>query len=315
MSKSQENFSFKDNSDRKYFCMIPHAIYEIGLKGNEIAVYGAIKRAAGESSNCTKSKPNLAKSAGVCKKSIFNIIKRLCETNKFLGKPLILCHSRHTENGEWDTNMIEIVDIWKECICLIEKIEKKFGEVNITLPNVNVTTGVGYPLPQGRVTVTHKEESIKKNPDKEQQQPQPLHQEKRNSVVVVFSSLEKFSDDQVPRDAKIDISEKYPEQRVNDAVESVLQPEFDPRESILKALYAACKRGWKPPKKKEDYSEINKKLALDVIKRKHRFYKFELLSKEFEIIRGGQMEPVAIKLTENPEKFKKTIEETLKEKI
>ncbi len=163
-------FSFKDNSAYKYFSMIPHLITEIGLKGNEIAVYVAIKRSAGETSVCTKSKAKLAKQAGVCPKTIFTIIQKLSKVNKILKKPLIVCHSRVTQDGDQDTNLIEITDIWPESTSLFNEIIS--GKVNFTSPQVNNTQpkvtvtqgGVRYPLPDGQVNFTYKEEPLNKNP-------------------------------------------------------------------------------------------------------------------------------------------------------
>lgn len=164
-----------DNSNHQYFAMTPHIIYEIGLKANEIAVYGAIKRCSGEDGVCVKSKANLAKSSGVCPKTIFNIIQRLCQVNPILGKPLLKSSTRHTENGDYDTNQIEVIDIWPENM---EYFKIKKGKVNLTTPHVNVTSpkvtdtgGVRYGLPEGQVTVTDKEEPLKKNPFKKNPPP------------------------------------------------------------------------------------------------------------------------------------------------
>ena len=169
-SNSENQLSFKDNSERKYFCMIPHAITEIGLTGNEIALYLAIKKSAGECSNCTKSISKLSKSAGVCPRSIFNIIQKLSLVNKFLNKPLIICHSRITESGDKDTNLIEVVDIWKESNELIEKI---YGHATIAVRHATIAVGVMQPLHEGHATIADKEEYIKKKPIKKKPPPLP----------------------------------------------------------------------------------------------------------------------------------------------
>jgi hypothetical protein len=159
-----------DSTNHQYFAMTPHIIYEIGLKANEIAVYGAIKRCSGENGICIKSKANLAKSAGVCPRTIFNIIQKLCEVNKILGKPLIKSAPRYTEDGDFDTNQIEIIDIWPENMNQFKKI---IGKANNALPhatnaspNANNAGGVMQQLPEGHATVAYKEEPLKKNPFK-----------------------------------------------------------------------------------------------------------------------------------------------------
>lgn len=191
-----ENFSIKDLSSHKYFSMIPNVIYEIDLKASEIAVYGAIKRCAGENGMCTKSQAKLAKHAGVCVKTIFNIIQKLCDINKILNKPLIKCTSRLTEHGDKDTNIIEIIDIWPECT---DFFKEKIGTVNITGPHVNITSptvniteGVRYPLPDGPVTITDKEEFFKKN----------LYKKTTTTVDVVVVHKEKILQEEEKKCAK-----------------------------------------------------------------------------------------------------------------
>jgi hypothetical protein len=159
-----------DSTNHQYFAMTPHIIYEIGLKANEIAVYGAIKRCSGENGICIKSKANLAKSAGVCPRTIFNIIQKLCEVNKIIGKPLIKSVSRYTEDGDFDTNQIEIIDIWPENMNQFKKI---IGKANNALPHAtnasphaNNAGGVMQDLPEGHATVAYKEEPLKKKPFK-----------------------------------------------------------------------------------------------------------------------------------------------------
>lgn len=178
------NIKFKDNSNYKYFSMIPHIITEIGLRGNEISVYVAIKRSCGEGSTCTKSKAKLAKQAGVCPKTIFTIIQKLCQINPILKKPLIISSERFTKDGDKDTNLIEVVDIWPEATNLFIKIIS--GEVNFTTPHVKVTRGVRYPLPGGQVKFTDKEEPFKKNPVKNNPPTSSQSEEKGGGVDVKF---------------------------------------------------------------------------------------------------------------------------------
>lgn len=158
-----EKIIIKDISNYKYFSMTPHIIYEIGLKGNEIAVYGAIKRAAGENGGCSRSKATLAKNAGVCAKTIYSIIQKLCQINPILKKPLIQSTTRFSENGDQETNLIEIVDIWPENMNLFKE---NIGEVNFTPPQVTITRPPGNHYPTPQVTITSKEKPFKEKPFK-----------------------------------------------------------------------------------------------------------------------------------------------------
>ncbi len=79
---------------------------------------------------------------------------------------------------------------------------------------------------------------------KEQQQQEILPA----APVVVFSCLEKFSDEEIPREVKEKITADYAgkQLRVFDAVEVVRNPTFKPEVSLLKSLRAAIKGNWKP---------------------------------------------------------------------
>lgn len=164
-----------ESSNHKYRTELPNLIYEIGLTPALIGVYSALKRAAGDHGQCTKSEKTLSSKLFITKKTLHGLITQLCEVNSFLGKPLIILTHRFSEHGDKDTNAITIVDIWPENYSFFT--EESGGRVNSTLPSVNITQprvksaqGVGQNLPQGRVKFTHKEEPIKKNNMKKQQQ-------------------------------------------------------------------------------------------------------------------------------------------------
>ncbi len=245
----------EQSSNHKYFSIIPNIVFEIGLKANEISVYCAIKRSAGESSVCTKSKAKLAKQAGVCPKTIFTIIQKLSQVNKILKKPLISFKNRFTEDGDRDTNLIEVIDIWPENMNYFQEI---IGEVNVTPPRVNITPpevtltqgGVRYGLPEGQVTVTHKEEPIKKN------------KQQHCEIAVVFSSLNCFDEIDISQKEKERICKKYTEIQVSEAVSIVSDKNFIPEKTLLKSLNAALLHGWKlseiSPKEKSSWIKINK---------------------------------------------------------
>ncbi len=166
------DFIIKDeSSNHKYRTELPNLIYEIGLTPALIGVYSALKRAAGDNGQCTKSEKTLSNKLFISKKTLHGLIVQLCEVNSFLGKSLIILTNRFSEHGDKDTNAITIVDIWPENYSFFTK--ESVGRVNSTLPSVNITQprvesaqGVGQNLPKGRVNFTHKEEPFKKNPIK-----------------------------------------------------------------------------------------------------------------------------------------------------
>jgi hypothetical protein len=173
------NYSIQDeSSDHKYFSLIPHIIFEIGLSANQIALYMAIKRSAGEKSQCTRSSKNLANQAGLSKSVLYRTLPSLCEINSILKKPLIKHSSRLTHCGDRDTNLITIIDIWHENFEFIQR----GGGVKMTLPSVKSTPGVVSNRHQGSVKMTHKEEHIKKNLYEEELTP-PLPSSKKSGGV------------------------------------------------------------------------------------------------------------------------------------
>jgi len=154
--------------------MIPHIIYDIGLKANEIAVYCAIKCYAGEDGYCTKSYGNLAKSVRLTRKTVIGIVHNLCQINPIVHKSLISKSSRFDKNGDSDTNIIVVNDLWGHNE---EKPEKEGGGVNSTPPSVKITPGVVYNLHQGGVKITPKQEPLNKNPFNKTTTPTPSNSE------------------------------------------------------------------------------------------------------------------------------------------
>lgn len=198
---AMSNFTINDeSSNHKYRTELPNIIYEIGLTPNLIGVYFALKRAAGDNGQCTKSEKTLSKQLNITKKTLHGLITQLCEVNPILKKPLVNCTNRFSECGDKDTNSITITDIWSENYSYFSgdlggRVKITPPSVKITQPRVNSTQGVGEKLPQGRVKITHKEEPIKKN-QYEEEQHTPKAPLKFGACVILFSSdYEKFCQD------------------------------------------------------------------------------------------------------------------------
>lgn len=102
------------SSNHVYRTELPNIIFEIGLKPAEIAVYAAIKRSAGDGKPCWKSNPTIAEHAGMTSRTLIKVVDSLCKVNKILRKPLIVKQIRVSQQGDNDTNLIFITDIWPE---------------------------------------------------------------------------------------------------------------------------------------------------------------------------------------------------------
>ncbi len=278
------------SSNHKYRTELPNIIYEIGLTPNLIGVYSALKRAAGDNGQCTKSEKTLSKQLNITKKTLHGLITQLCEVNPILKKSLVNCTNRFSECGDKDTNSITITDIWPENYSYFSgdsggRVKNTPPRVKITQPRVNSTQGVGEKLPQGRVKITHKEEPFKKN----------IHEEEQQQSVVVFSCLEKINENEVSRDEKIKITKKYhgSEQTVNDAVNSVLAESFEPRETLLKSLRAALRDEWKSTAAQPQDTDLNRKLAQTVDMKTINLNSFMASKDVLEISRGNFVDTVA----------------------
>jgi hypothetical protein len=102
------------SEDRTNFTMIPHIIDDLGLDVYQHRVYCAIKRAAGENGVCTKSISSLSKETRIGATKLRETIASLCEINQVMNKPLIKKKERLSKDEDSDTNLITVVDVWKD---------------------------------------------------------------------------------------------------------------------------------------------------------------------------------------------------------
>lgn len=133
------------------FSLIPNIIYEIGLDHYARDVYGYIKRVAGESGQCWKSIPTIAKQLGISESTVKRSIKKLLQRRPELsGKSLIAkVASKHP------SNTYVVVDIWAENSRVMVGSHRPPSRFPQT----------PHPVPtdlSDRVTQTYKEDSVKK---------------------------------------------------------------------------------------------------------------------------------------------------------
>lgn len=159
---------------------------------------------------------------------------------------------------------------------LVNLKDSSIWDINPEISNQQINQRATNEQP----TSNHKQERTRKK--EEEQQPQTPSSD--SVSVVVFPCLSKISDSSVTEKHKIEITRQnlHQEQVVINAVEAVLEKNFTPRETMLKALRGAIKQKWEPAR---DDSEKNKALA-KLIEGEHGKYKFEALSNELEIVKG-----------------------------
>lgn len=112
----------------------------------------------------------------------------------------------------------------------------------------------------------HEQECYKKNEKKEQQPQTPSSKE---GAVVVFSCLQVLDLDEK---YKIELSSRYQESIVIDAVAAITQPGFKPQGSLLQAIRSACKNGWKPKKSSAETIEKNRNAAILLAKKRKNYH-------------------------------------------
>jgi hypothetical protein len=94
-----------------YSTEVSNIIYELNLSVYERSAYMTIKRNADDSGKCFKSSNNLAKESGMDIRKYRNCLKSLSKKFDLIGKPLITVVQRKNPRGDFETNIITIVDI------------------------------------------------------------------------------------------------------------------------------------------------------------------------------------------------------------
>lgn len=178
-SAQQENQNGNAGS-HKYFTQVPNIIFHIGLKANQLAVYLAIKRTAGELGTSTKATKTLADEAGVSEAILKKVKKQLAEVNPILGCPLIKYQRRKLEKGNFDTDTIQVVDIWDISMEMIVKRMKKPKEDGYeNVPTLGTKTcPKEEPTKEKPNSLSEKREILEDQPCEARCKPQ----EKRNKI-------------------------------------------------------------------------------------------------------------------------------------
>jgi Helix-turn-helix domain len=92
----------------------PNIIFELNLSVYERCVYQTIKKIAGDNGKCFKSSETLAKESGMDIRKYRSCLKSLSKKFDLIGKPLITVVQRKNPRGDFETNIITIVNIWPE---------------------------------------------------------------------------------------------------------------------------------------------------------------------------------------------------------
>jgi hypothetical protein len=94
-----------------YSTEIPNIISKLNLSVYERSAYMTIKQNANDDGKCFKSSNNLAKESGMDIRKYRQCLKSLSKKFELIGKPLITVVQRKNPRGDFETNLITIVDI------------------------------------------------------------------------------------------------------------------------------------------------------------------------------------------------------------
>jgi hypothetical protein len=94
-----------------YSTEIPNIISKLNLSVYERSAYMTIKKNADDSGKCFESSNNLAKESGMDIRKYRSCLQSLSKNFELIGKPLITVVQRKNPRGDFETNLITIVDI------------------------------------------------------------------------------------------------------------------------------------------------------------------------------------------------------------
>jgi len=125
----------EEKPDHHYRTEIPNIVELLGLSPVDLAIYFKLKRPAGDDGMCTRSITKMAKELNVCENSVRNSIKKMREPFKLLGgKPLIRSRERKKSDKSNETNIVTIVNIWRENGDYFRAQEKKNKDKQTQIP-------------------------------------------------------------------------------------------------------------------------------------------------------------------------------------
>jgi hypothetical protein len=152
------------SSNHHYRTELPNVIFEIGLKANELALYCAIKKSAGDSGYCTKSTKTLCAEAGVGERNFGKLKQALSQQFQIINKPLIIVKKRNSDFGDPDTDLITIIDVWPENYRYF--MNEDGGGAKLQVPGAKMQGGVVQNCGGGGAKLRVKQQPFKKNPSK-----------------------------------------------------------------------------------------------------------------------------------------------------
>jgi phage replication O-like protein O len=128
--------------------------------------------------------------------------------------------------------------------------------------------------------------------DSEKEQPKQPYAKSVQSKPPIYECLDPID---IPRPDKIEITTRYGEDAVKNAIEWVKSPHTKITTTLVQAIKWACKNSPEIPKEKKDLVAENRSLAQKYDGLESQFAKVEALNKHVEIVlKGCQRDPIVI---------------------
>lgn len=247
------------SSSKSFFTQLPNILFELDLTPMEFRFYCQLKKICGESGACWQSKVCIAKSMGITDRTVQDLKKSLSKPLEKLGnKPLIIITKRFNEQGDRDSDLIQLTDLWIDnAEHFINKSKNRGGE--------NISPGVGKIFPQGGENISPKEEPFQEDLFKENNNNKLKNgksEEEPPKVVVVSSDLKKKIEGLELSKTTLAIMQNYTEKEVEQALKCLDQyPDPASKDAFI---LSALRKEWKPKDTEEDldkYLQENRKIA------------------------------------------------------
>lgn len=153
-TENNQSYVRHEDSSKKYFTLIPNCVYSLGLDPYEFRLYLQYCAAANEQTKISWwSNKSLAKLCCMSERKLRECKSSLAQARHELeNKPLIHIEHRKTAIGDWDTDIITVMDIWPDNMKLI--LGKSDGG-----GGARPAGGVGHNMPEGGAQYADKQYS------------------------------------------------------------------------------------------------------------------------------------------------------------
>jgi len=226
----------EEKPDHHYRTEIPNIVFHLGLDIIAIAIYAYLKRIAGDYRSCYKSQKKICSELGISPATYIKYRDQLGLEHSMLGgKKLLNIMLRKKDDGNNETTLITIVDIWRDNGDYFRQDPHSKSE-RPPIQNMN----------DPHSKSEYKEEPLKKNPSKETTTPK----EAKASVDV---SLFKYIEG-IPLHLQIRLVKEHSKEDLEKAV-AVLKASKVPISNPYGFIVSAIGEGYNPSVTPEEKAE------------------------------------------------------------